>query len=304
MKDLFRQTEYSWNDIEYLIKEAVEESIRLDFKSSGSLEKSDNKKREIGKDVSAFANSAGGLIVYGIKETNHKASELSFIDGDIYTKEWLEHVISEKVTPKIEGIKIYPIRKDNDISRSIYIVQIPQSNRVHMNVDKKYYRRYNFESVAMEEYEVHNLYLRSSLVELDIAEVDVRTRERVRQGGKLQKCEITLRFAVFNDSEGIEHHYKMQVNVPKDYLKNLDNTSTIFLQKYYVNEENGYIKYSISNGSPIFQGEKDYMFNLTIPINQSDRTLLDKPVFVRLLFTSGIKEKEFVFKDIYQGLPW
>src|SRR5690606_22039869 len=304
MVDFFHKSEYAWDDILYLINDGVEESIKLDFKSAGSLEKTDPKKREIGKDVSAFANSAGGLIIYGITEKDHKAAGLSFIDGTIYTKEWLEHVISEKVSPRIDDLKIFPLRKDGDVRRSVYIVQIPQSKRVHMNADKKYYRRYNFESVAMEEYEVRNLYLRASIVELDITEIDIRTRERVRQGGKLQKCEITLRFAVLNNSDGVSHHYKMEISLPKNYLNNLDKTYLMDLKKNYVNEENGYVKYSVSNRSPIFQGEKDYMFSLAIPINRSDRNLLDQPIFVRLYYTTGKKEKNILLKDTYEKLPW
>ena len=70
-------------DIRQLIYLKVEESIQLDFKQAESLGKNDKKKLEIAKDVSAFANSAGGYIVYGIKENNHVADSLSFIDWSI-----------------------------------------------------------------------------------------------------------------------------------------------------------------------------------------------------------------------------
>jgi Schlafen, AlbA_2 len=46
----------------------IEESLVLDYKAANSLGQSDRKKMEVTKDVSAMANSAGGTIIYGLKE--------------------------------------------------------------------------------------------------------------------------------------------------------------------------------------------------------------------------------------------
>lgn len=55
--------------------------------------------------------------------------------------------------------------------QTIYIVKIPYSyNTPHISKDKKYYKRYNFESVPMEEYEVRQLYERKSKSNLVISE--------------------------------------------------------------------------------------------------------------------------------------
>ena len=54
-------------DLLALISAGVEESAALDYKRADSLNKRDDKKKtEITKDVSSFANSAGGTIIYGI----------------------------------------------------------------------------------------------------------------------------------------------------------------------------------------------------------------------------------------------
>lgn len=56
-------------DIEELIKAQVQESLNLDYKRSNSI--SNKSRAEIAKDVSAFANSDGGLIIYGVEEKDH-----------------------------------------------------------------------------------------------------------------------------------------------------------------------------------------------------------------------------------------
>lgn len=47
-------------DIDLLIQNRVQESLTLDYKGCDSLDKNNpNRKKELSKDVSAFANSAG-----------------------------------------------------------------------------------------------------------------------------------------------------------------------------------------------------------------------------------------------------
>ena len=152
MKNFYKKNRYTFKDIQSLIDNDVEESQYLDFKEAGALNKKDQKKKfDISKDVASFANSDGGIIVYGIKEKNHKAGSITFIDGSEITKEWLEQVINSNIQRHIPDLKIYPIRKSGDIKKSIYIVKIPTSAEApHLSKDKKFYKRFNFESVAME----------------------------------------------------------------------------------------------------------------------------------------------------------
>lgn len=66
-----------WNieRIRQLIDDGVEESLSLEYKGGGALSKNDEVIREITRDVSAFANSSGGTIIYGVAEFSDKAKE-------------------------------------------------------------------------------------------------------------------------------------------------------------------------------------------------------------------------------------
>lgn len=164
------ETEWNQNRIEEMLKNNAEESIYLDFKASPAL--SNEKKRDICKDVSSFANSDGGVIIYGVLEKDHKADSLSFIDGDSITKEWLEQVINDGIQRRIDGIRIHSIRFDNEIGRTVYVLEIPVSPLApHMTKDGKYYKRFNFMSIAMEEYEVRHTYERKQNSKLDIGSI-------------------------------------------------------------------------------------------------------------------------------------
>jgi predicted HTH transcriptional regulator len=61
--------------IESLIESGIEESLHLDYKESlGS-------NAEIAKDISSFANSDGGNIIYGIIEEKNKPIGIKLIKG-------------------------------------------------------------------------------------------------------------------------------------------------------------------------------------------------------------------------------
>lgn len=158
--DFYSLKEYTISDIEQLIRDEVEENIHLDYKRDGALSKEEKKKAEITKDISAFANSDGGIIIYGLAESDHKPQSITYIDGLVYTKEWLENIVNI-IQPRIDGVKIYPVRKDNDLKQSLYIVKIPRSFQApHMAKDKRYYKRFNFLSEPMEDYEVKDVMYR------------------------------------------------------------------------------------------------------------------------------------------------
>lgn len=156
--------EWTEADLLSLIKEGTQESLTLDFKQSDALQKADNKKNELAKDVSSFANAAGGTIIYGMKEDGHIPIGLDDgLDPDEISKEWIEQVINSRIQRRIDGVRVNQIQLSNSTGRVVYVVYIPQSTRApHQAHDKRFYKRFNFEAIPMEEYEVRDTANRSS----------------------------------------------------------------------------------------------------------------------------------------------
>jgi hypothetical protein len=145
-----------------LIKEEVEEDVHLDYKAADALILTDGKKNEISKDVSAFANSDGGVIIYGVLEytgaKRHKPEKISPVNRKDISKETLEQIINQKITPRVHGLVIYPIPIDREKpDEVIYVVEIPKGNTAHQASDKRYYRRYNFQSIPMDDWEIKDI---------------------------------------------------------------------------------------------------------------------------------------------------
>ncbi|WP_298899782.1 helix-turn-helix domain-containing protein [uncultured Psychroserpens sp.] len=151
-------TEYNLEYLNALIENKVEENLNLDYKAAGSLNRQNNKTTEISKDVSALANSDGGILIYGIKEDSvnkHLPEKFDPINRKEFSKEWLEQIIQDKIRPRISDFKIYTIEIDND--QVVYIVDVKKSNTAHQAFDKKYYKRFNFQSTAMYDYEIRDI---------------------------------------------------------------------------------------------------------------------------------------------------
>ncbi|MCI1733417.1 MAG: ATP-binding protein [Bacteroidales bacterium] len=147
-----------------------EENLHLEFKAARALEEiNDDAKKEIAKDVSAFANSDGGVILYGVKEKldeKHRG-ELDPFDRALCSKEKLENIINGNISPKIENLLIKPITVNGD--KIIYYISIPKSNTCHQNIkDKKYYKRHNFEASPMDDYEIRDVMNREKYPIIDL----------------------------------------------------------------------------------------------------------------------------------------
>jgi len=163
-----------WNQraLDKLIQDGIEESPFLEYKAAGSLEKSDPKKKEIAKDVSAMANAAGGTIIFGIQEykdpaQKHLPERIDPIIRTDYPKEWLEHVVSN-IEPRIDNLIIHPVPLDTGHDHVAYVIEIPKSTTAHQAQDLRYYMRYNFESVPMHDHQIRDVMARSQHPTIDV----------------------------------------------------------------------------------------------------------------------------------------
>ncbi len=156
----------NWTEakLQNFITSEIEESLTLEYKSAEALDRNETKKKEITKDVSAMANSAGGIIVYGIAEHNdldkrHLPERITPVDRRKYPREWVEQII-QAIRPRIDGIVIHSVNLSSGENDVAFVIEIPQSNTAHQANDHRYYKRFNFQAVPMEDYEIRDVMFR------------------------------------------------------------------------------------------------------------------------------------------------
>ena len=192
----------NFQQLEKLVSEGSTETLTLEFKGSASLSRDSANVNELCKDISAFANSAGGQIVYGVAE-DKKTKTFSIDEGlsdEKITREWLDQIISSKIQPRIAGVQIQEIKLKS--GRAIVIDIPPTQTGPHQAPDLKYYRRFETQSVPMHDYEIRDVARRSSSPVLEV-KLQFETGRKItvqQDAGKERPDPISLQFTITNSS--------------------------------------------------------------------------------------------------------
>jgi hypothetical protein len=206
-------------NLEYLnqlITNGTEEGLHLEYKAGRALSKSDGHKTEITKDVSAMANAAGGLIIYGIKEFDEKSKRhlpegIDPVDRRDFSQEWLDQIISG-IQPKISNLLIHPISITEGTSDVVYIVEVPMGLTAHQATDKKYHRRSLNTTYPLSDYEIREIMARSKHPQIDLkfSMNDSRKRRKFAEGIWMDSIMISG----YNSGSIIANHVFCDVEIP------------------------------------------------------------------------------------------
>jgi hypothetical protein len=154
-----------------------QEAVNLEFKvkeNASTGEPSRGDRQRLGKILSAFSNSAGGLFVWGVlarkdEEEVDRAVEVQSIAGIDRFKSWVQHTCGEILMPRHEGIVVESIPSNLPGSGYIVIYVERSERRPHRSeVTKHYYKRSVDSSFAMEHYDIEDSFKRLVVPTLDM----------------------------------------------------------------------------------------------------------------------------------------
>lgn len=131
-------------DFEQLVANEVAENRTLEYKEHLNL-KGDSERKEFLADVSSFANSSGGDLVFGISELSGVPREIKGVQIDNMDAMLLliESILRDGIAPRITGIQIkyYEI----SVLKYIILIRIPKSwrspHQVILKGSDKFYSR-------------------------------------------------------------------------------------------------------------------------------------------------------------------
>ena len=167
------QSELCWEaQLERMLDDQKPEDAHLDYKGTESLLPSgrgggglDRQKRaeDISKDVSSFLNSDGGLMVYGVPESEDPSRtggspipggpEIGFRRGEV-TKETIEDLITSNIQPR-PGPDLFQVTEVPYCGRIVIVVEVDVGlGDVWQAKDRRYYKRFNYKAEPMDHYEV------------------------------------------------------------------------------------------------------------------------------------------------------
>ena len=181
MKRLFDQIVIGGaTEIARLVHERLQETVDLEFKtksdpSHGRLDRND--KEVLGKILSAFSNSAGGTLIYGIlgrpnEEGIDCASGCQPISNlDTFRSE-VTRAVGELLMPRSDAIVIHAV-PDVQMPESGYLALFigrseRRPHRSEAKGDKRYYKRAGNSSYMMEHFDIEDAFRRQERARLEI----------------------------------------------------------------------------------------------------------------------------------------
>jgi len=244
-----RAIDWTYADLLVLLKNGEQENLMLDYKASLAIgEWTDSRRNELAKDICAFANSAGGMIVIGIGELEHKPVLLDDgVDTTRVSKEAIESALMARIAPRIDSLTIKEIPNPHREYFAYFVIGIPRSMRApHMCTSfHRYYKRYNFECVPMEHYEVE----------------DVRRRQS--EPALIFTCELQAAGTAFTDGR---QPFALYAGVKNEgSVMATDVLVRLYIPRQYV----GQVTWSPndSHGVTIYQGIEVYRFDAYVRDN-------------------------------------
>lgn len=164
LKSLLRASadEAGFDAIASLVERAVPEDFDLDFKRD-LYAPGDPGALSFAKDVAAFANSGGGVVVIGIDETNGVAVGVSLVtfpaEADLERR--LEDAVANKVFPK-PSFRVYRRCAVDEQTKGFVVVVVPPSalgpHAVREGEQLRYLVREQRKNRSLAEYEVAQRY--------------------------------------------------------------------------------------------------------------------------------------------------
>lgn len=135
-------------DVQLLIQNRIEESITLEYKKE-----LDKDNREIAKDISAFANTEGGILIYGIESQDRIPSGINWMVGS-GVEERIQNVVMTTIQPRLDGIQVLRLHNPNNEQEAVFVVNVPKSPQAPHMVFNRYYSRRGSVSSPMEDVDV------------------------------------------------------------------------------------------------------------------------------------------------------
>ena len=202
----------STEEISSFAANAKEEHLQLDFKTikDSNLNSTDDKKL-LAKCISGFANSSGGIVIWGIDARNNDLG----IDCAVTSKEILKldlfcsrlnELSTQACSPSVEGIvhKKFATSPDKGFVASL----IPESDSgPHMAKlgENRYYKRNGQSFLQLEHYDLEDMFGRRKRPKIDLS---VETR---KPSNGLRGQELVIR--LLNTGKAVAKHVGFLVEV-------------------------------------------------------------------------------------------
>ena len=192
--------------IDALIADGHQESVDLEFKAKEDPKRGEASKdgiRQLGRALSAFSNSMGGVVVWGVeaRKDPNTGVDCAIATNPIASidrfKSDFVRACSQVIMPRHDGIAVESIASVRHVSAGYLAIYVERSDRrphrSEVSGDKQYYKRSGDSTVAMEHYDIEDSFKRLTVPTLELQWKLLSGSTVGGPGGKTYNVSIELR---------------------------------------------------------------------------------------------------------------
>lgn len=154
-------------DIEDLVNSQEPEGRNIEYKAAFYISTEDGKK-EFLADISSFANTSGGFILFGVEEEKGIPTKVAGIEVENFDAEKLriDNIVRDGISPRVPGIAMQPVLLKN--GRYVFAIFVPKSYASpHMVIYKgssRFFARHSAGKYILDVQELRQAFLLSETV--------------------------------------------------------------------------------------------------------------------------------------------
>lgn len=201
------------DDVQSLIADGVREGETIDYKHLKNWEKGESDA-SVAKDASAFANSAGGLLVYGVatsKDDPTMPDRIVGLEPQLIRK--VQRAITDLIRHPIPGVRWKSLPAG--AAPEVFLVDIPASPLApHQHArERVYYRREGDQNLAMS-HDLVEMYFGRRLGPVLVAKLEMIAQPERHAGYGEWSQELAIRLE--NAGAGSAREIMLVISQPRD----------------------------------------------------------------------------------------
>lgn len=242
------------SEIDNLIDDKTAEHYFLDFKlktdSDGGKLLDHYDRDNLATAMSGFANSQGGLLIWGVKKTDGKKGSMHLIKNPKMFVESLNRAVSEVITPFVDAVDSRVVFENS--GEGVVVTHIPMSEKTpHRSLrDSHYYLRIGDSFKVMEHTQLEDMFGRRSRPKLKL--------EATISFAFASKPEPTFRLKLIlnNIGKAITQHYGFDLELPAKLLQSSPRREgLVYEQSVTAVSKLKYRNSLVTSPVPIYPGE-------------------------------------------------
>jgi hypothetical protein len=290
---VFRVTSDPWTEARLAELGSTEHDF-LEFKGSQYVwsggELSAGFMFGLSKQISAFANGAGGRIILGLDDHG-------LIDGGVParikpcgTREWLEDIVPGLVAPKLSRFNVFEVPWPGPDAPSslaqghaVYIIEIPPSvDAPHQSVDHRYYLRIAGKSRPMGHVHIQDVLRRAVHPDVELVRLGpFGEPEFDRSDPRGPRAFVCFRAFLRNRGRSLARHAGAEIILPRPLVGPEVRARNMALEGVHLTQSPGEFTFFRYHPVPLFPTQQVFFMSFWIGIHSANLESLRQGLSLR-----------------------